>query len=168
MKMTIWDYIKTYVRHPRLIIDTFLDAIDNAKQKRFLKNKFATYEYEEKNYYDVIVMSSYEYYVPENKYKRSIYNPMIVVWHELERMFDNGTGVAIIRRMGIMGINVDTQNEDLLTVSISLKRPGMLIGKRGSNIDALESRLTYLFNRKTKIEIVEVKKDINEPMYIGY
>lgn len=168
MKMTIFDYIKTYVRHPRLIIDTFLDAIDNAKQKRFLKNKLATYEYEEKNYYDVIVMSSYEYYVPENKYKRSIYNPMIVVWHELERMFDNGTGVAIIRRMGIMGINVDTQNEDLLTVSISLKRPGMLIGKRGSNIDALESRLTYLFNRKTKIEIVEVKKDINEPMYIGY
>lgn len=168
MKMTFWDYIKTYVRHPRLIIDTFLDAIDNAKQKRFLKNKFATYEYEEKNYYDVIVMSSYEYYVPENKYKRSIYNPMIVVWHELERMFDNGTGVAIIRRMGIMGINIDTQNEDLLTVSISLKRPGMLIGKRGSNIDALESRLTYLFNRKTKIEIVEVKKDINEPMYIGY
>lgn len=168
MKMTFWDYIKTYVRHPRLIIDTFLDAIDNAKQKRFLKNKFATYEYEEKNYYDVIVMSSYEYYVPENKYKRSIYNPMIVVWHELERMFDNGTGVAIIRRMGIMGINVDTQNEDLLTVSISLKRPGMLIGKRGSNIDALESRLTYLFNRKTKIEIVEVKKDINEPVYIGY
>lgn len=168
MKMTFWDYIKTYMRHPRLIIDTFLDAIDNAKQKRFLKNKFAAYEYEEKNYYDVIVMSSYEYYVPENKYKRSIYNPMIVVWHELERIFDTGTGVATIRRMGIMGINIDTQNEDLLTVSISLKRPGMLIGKRGSNIDALESRLTYLFNRKTKIEIVEVKKDINEPVYIGY
>lgn len=168
MKMTIWDYIKTYMRHPRLIIDTFLDAIDNAKQKRFLKNKLATYEYEEKNYYDVIVMSSYEYYVPENKYKRSIYNPMIVVWHELERMFDNGTGVAIIRRMGVMGINIDTQNDDLLTVAISLKRPGLLIGNRGSKIDELEKRLTYLFNRKTEIKIVEVKKDINEPMYIGY
>ena len=168
MEMTIWDYIKTYVKHPRLIVDAFLDAIDEAKQKRFLRNKFAAYEYEKRNYDDVIVMSNYEFYVPENKYKRSIYNPMIVVWHELEKLFDNGRGVSIIRRMGIMGINIDTQNEDLLTVIITLKRPGLLIGKRGSTIDELESRLTYLFNRETKIEIVEVKKDINEPMYIGY
>lgn len=168
MEMTILDYIKTYVKHPRLIIDTFLDAIDEAKQKRFLRNKFAAYKYEEKNYYDVIVKSSYEYYVPENKYKRSIYNPMIVVWHELERMFDNGSGVALIRIMGIMGINIDTQNDDFVTVTISLKRPGLLIGKRGSKINELESRLTYLFNRKTKVEIVEVRKDINEPLYIGY
>ena len=168
MKMTILDYIKIYVRHPHLIIDTFLDAIDNVKQKRFLRNKFAAYEYEKRNYDDVIVMSSYEYYVPENKYKRSIYNPMIVVWHELEKMFDNGKGYSTIRRMGIMGINIDTQNEDLLTVAISLKRPGMLIGNGGSNINELESRLTYLFNRKTEIKIVEVKKDINEPMYIEY
>lgn len=168
MKMTILDYIKTYVKHPRLIVDAFLDAIDNAKQKRFLRNKFAAYKYEEKNYYDVIVKSSYEYYVPKDKYKHSIYNPMIVVWHELEKMFDNGKGYSTIRRMGIMGINIDTQNEDLLTVSISLKRPGLLIGKRGSNINELESRLTYLFKRETKVEIVEVKKDINEPICIEY
>lgn len=166
--MRFIDTIKVYMKHPSLIINTFLDAINNVKQKRFLKNKFAAYEYEEKNYYDVIVKSSYEYYVPENKYKHSIYNPMIVVWHELERMFDNGTSVAIIRRMGIMGINIDTQNEDLLTVLITLKRPGLLIGKRGSNIDELESRLTYLFKRETKIKIDEVKKDINECIYIGY
>lgn len=168
MEMTIWDYIKTYVKHPRLIVDAFLDAIDEAKQKRFLRNKFAAYEYEKRNYDDVIVMSSYEYYVPENKYKRSIYNPMIVVWHELEKMFDNGKGCSTIRRMGIMGINIDTQNKDFVTVIITLKRPGLLIGKRGSTIDELESRLSYLFNRKTKVEIVEVKKDINEPAYIGY
>lgn len=168
MEMTFFDYIKTYVKHPRLIVDAFLDAIDKAKQKRFLKNKFAAYEYEEKNYYDVIVKSNYEIYVPENKYKHSIYNPMIVVWHELERMFDKGTGTAIIRKMGIMGINIDTQNENLITVTISLKRPGLLIGKRGSKINELESRLTYLFNRETKVEIIEVKKDINEPVYVGY
>lgn len=168
MKMTIFDYIKTYVKHPRLIVDAFLDAIDEAKQKRFLRNKLAAYEYEERNYYDVIVKSSYEYYVPENKYKRSIYNPMIVVWHELERMFDNGRGVGTIRIMGIMGIDIDTQNENYVTVTISLKRPGMLIGKRGSKIDELESRLSYLFNRKTNIKIDEIKRDINEPLYIGY
>lgn len=169
MEMTFFDYIKTYVKHPRLIIDTFLDAIDKAKEKRFLKNKLAAYEYEEKNYYDVIVgKSDYEIYILENKCKHSIYNPMIVVWHELERMFDNGTGVATIRRMGIMGINVDTQNENLITVTISLKRPGLLIGKQGSKINEFESRLTYLFNRETKVEIVEVKKDINEPIYVGY
>lgn len=168
MKMTILDYIKTYMRHPRLIIDTILDAIDDAKQKRFLKNKFAAYEYEKRNYYDVIVKSSYEYYVPKDKYKHSIYNPMIVVWHELEKMFDNGKGYSIIRRMGIMGIDIDTQNENFVTVTITLKRPGMLIGKGGSNINELESQLSYLFNRETKVKINEVKRDINEPISVGY
>lgn len=168
MKMTIWDYIKIYVKHPRLIIDTILDVIDDAKQKRFLKNKFAAYEYEKKNYDDIIVMSSYEYYVPKDKYKRSIYNPMIVVWHELERMFDNGKGYSTIRRMGIMGINIDTQNENFVTVTITLKRPGMLIGKQGGKISELESQLSYLFNRETKVKIDEVKRDINEPICVGY
>ena len=166
--MTILDYIKTYAKHPHLIIEDIRNSIEKSKINRLLKNKLKAYDYEEKNYYDVILKSNYEIYVPENKYKHSIYNPMIVVWHELERMFDTGTGVATIRRMGIMGINIDTQNEDLVTVSISLKRPGLLIGKRGSKVNELETRLTYLFNRKTEIKIVEVKKDINEPMYIGY
>lgn len=168
MKITIFDYIKTYVKHPRLIVDAFLDVIDEAKQKRFLRNKFTAYEYEKRNYDDVIVKNSYGYYVPKDNYKYSIYNPMIVVWHELEKMFDNGKGYSTIRRMGIMGINIDTQNEDCVTVIITLKRPGLLIGKHGSNINELESRLTYLFNRETKVKIVEVKKDINEPIYIGY
>lgn len=168
MKMTILDYIKTYAKHPHLIIEDIRAMVEKSKINRLLKNKLKTYDYEEKNYYDVIVKSNYEIYVPENKYKHSIYNPMIVVWHELERMFDNGTGVATIRRMGIMGIHVDTQNDDLLTVSITLKRPGLLIGNRGSKINELETRLTYLFNRKTEIDIVEVKNDINQPMYIGY
>lgn len=168
MKMTFLDYLKIYVKCPRLIIDTFLDAIDKVKQKRFLKNKLAAYKYEEKNYYDVIVKSNYETYVPENKHKHSIYNPMIVVWHELERMFDNGTGVATIRRMGIMGINVDTQNENQIIITISLRQPGLLIGKRGSKINELETRLTYLFNREAYVKIDEIRKDINEPIYIGY
>lgn len=168
MKTTFFDYIKTYLRHPNLIIKYFRTMVEKSKINRLLNRKFKTYEYEEKNYYDVIVKRDYEIYVPENKFKYSIYNPMIVVWHELERMFDNGTGAAIIRKMGIMGINIDTQNEDLLTVSISLKRPGLLIGKRGSKIDELKSRLTYLFNRETHIEIYEIKKDINEPIYIGF
>lgn len=166
--MTIFDYIKTYVKHPRLIIEDIRNSIENSKINRLLNRKFKTYDYEEKNYYDVIVKSNYETYVPKNKYKYSIYNPMTVVWHELERMYDDGTSVAIIRRMGIMGINIDTQNENLITVTISLKRPGLLIGKRGSKINELESRLTYLFNRETKVEIIEVKKDINEPVYVGY
>ena len=47
-------------------------------------------------------------------------------------------------------------------------RPGYLIGKGGQTIDYFEKRLSELFAKKTKIKIVEVKKDINEPIYIGY
>ena len=112
MKITFFDYIKPYLKHPSLVIYAFLDVVNNAKQKRFLKNKFAAYKYEEKKYYDIIVKSGYDYYIQENKYKYSIYNPMIVVWHELERIFDNGTGVAAIRRMGIIGINIVITNDN--------------------------------------------------------
>lgn len=168
MKMTILDYIKTYVKHPNLIVEDFRVMVEKSKINRLLNGKFKTYDYEEKNYYDVIVKSDYEIYVTDNKFKYSIYNPMIVVWHELERMFDNGKGYSTIRRMGIMGIDIDTQNENFVTVTITLKRPGLLIGEQGGKINELESRLSYLFNRKTNIKIDEVKIDINEPIYVGY
>ena len=44
----------------------------------------------------------------------------------------------------------------------------MLIGKQGGKINELESQLSYLFNRETKVKIDEVKRDINEPICVGY
>lgn len=65
-------------------------------------------------------------------------------------------------RLHIQGIQVDTQG-DVITVKISLRRPGLLIGGRGKDIDAVTEKLTKVFGVKTQILIYEIKKDINEP-----
>ena len=90
-------------------------------------------------------------------------NPVITVIREIDLYFDNRFG-----NLRIPKIDVDTQNEEEITVTIHTMRPGYLIGKGGQTIDYFEKRLSELFAKKTKIKIVEVKKDINEPIYIGY
>jgi ribosomal protein S3 len=44
------------------------------------------------------------------------------------------------------------------TLTITLERPGLLIGKAGRHIDALRDRLTSGLGHPIKIEIIEDKK----------
>ena len=61
-------------------------------------------------------------------------------------------------KMGIFGIVIDTQDE-----TIHLKRPGLLIGKGGQDIDIITKEMKRVFNMPTTIHIIEIKKDNNEP-----
>lgn len=65
-------------------------------------------------------------------------------------------------KLGIFKIDVDTQDEKV-DVTISLKRPGLLIGKSGNDINMVTERLRKIFNMPTEIHIIEIKKDDNEP-----
>ena len=65
-------------------------------------------------------------------------------------------------RLRIQGIQVNTQG-DVIEVKISLRRPGLLIGCRGKDIDAVTKELTRVFGVETNILIDEIKADINEP-----
>lgn len=59
---------------------------------------------------------------------------------------------------GITNIKTITPNsfkEDVV-VEISLHRPGLLIGRAGSTIDAINKRLTEFLKRPVKIKINEV------------
>jgi small subunit ribosomal protein S3 len=58
---------------------------------------------------------------------------------------------------------VETQDKNNITVTIRLNRPGLLIGKAGKDIDAVRDMLESYFNKGTKINIVEVKNDVNVP-----
>lgn len=85
--------------------------------------------------------------------------PVMIVYKMLEKYF-GFQGVYILR---IHGIDVDTQDENTITVTIRLNRPGCLIGKGGKDIDAVRDMLERYFNKSTKINIVEVKNDVNVP-----
>lgn len=88
--------------------------------------------------------------------------PAMVVAKMIEKHF----GFEKSLMMRIHAIDVDTQSADAITATIKLNRPGLFIGKGGSSINSLEAELTKYFNKKTDIRIVEVKKDVNLPLYI--
>lgn len=90
-----------------------------------------------------------------------IYCPVMVVTKTLENYF----GFYDYLRLNIHGVDVDTQNEDAIEVTIRIHRPGLLIGKGGKHINAVEKLLTDYFCKRVIIHIDEVRRDINELHY---
>lgn len=88
--------------------------------------------------------------------------PVMIVYKMLEKHF----GFRGVYLMRIHGIDVDTQDKNTITVTIRLNRPSLLIGKGGTDIDAVRDMLESYFNKATKIKIVEVKNDINVPICV--
>ena len=88
-----------------------------------------------------------------------VLSPVMIVYKMLEKYF----GFRGVYLMRIHGIDVDTQDKNTITVTIRLNRPGLLIGTGGKDIDAVRDMLERYFNKKTRIDIVEVKNDVNIP-----
>lgn len=89
-----------------------------------------------------------------------VLSPVMIVYKMLEKYF----GFRGVYLMRIHGIDVDTQDENTITVTIRLNRPGLLIGRGGKDIDAVRDMLERYFNKKTRIDIVEVRNDVNVPL----
>lgn len=105
-------------------------------------------------------MSEYYEYANRADSNIGLLSPMTVVSKMMEKYF----GFDRYLMLRIHGIDVDTQNEEQITVTIRLDRPGLLIGKAGKDINALEEMLGKYFNMKTEIVIGEVR-DVNVPSY---
>lgn len=161
--------IKLYCKNPKCIAYDIKDWKDSLTLKFYHKLKEMLYKFENKTYYNINITQHYknnqyqEYYFLDKTVTFARLNPVITVMREIDLYFDKRFG-----NIRIPKIDVDTQNEEEITVTIHTMRPGYLIGKGGQTIDYFEKRLSELFAKKTKIKIVEVKKDINEPIYIGY
>ncbi len=119
------------------------------------------YNYEFKEVLNHKVEDSYYEYAASKDLRVGILCPVTVVSKMMEKYF----GFEKLLMLRIHGIDVDTQSADAITVTIKLNRPGLLIGKAGCHIDGLEKMMTKYFNKKTVIRIVEVKNDVNLPLY---
>jgi predicted RNA-binding protein YlqC (UPF0109 family) len=93
--------------------------------------------------------------------KVGILCPETVVRKMMEKYF----GFEKYLRLRIHGIEVDTKEEDKVTVTIKLNRPGVLIGKAGTTLTAIKDMLGEYFKMTTDIRIVEVK-ELYDPLYI--
>ena len=93
--------------------------------------------------------------------KAGILCPEMVVHKMMEKYF----GFERYVRLRIHGIEVDTKEEDKVTVTIKLNRPGLLIGKAGTTLTAVKDMLGEYFKMTTDIRIVEVQ-ELYDPLYI--
>lgn len=119
------------------------------------------YKYEFNEVFNYTIEDTYYEYANDPFMKVGVLSPAVIVTKMLEKYF----GFEMYLRLRIHGIDVDTQNNEIYTVTISLNRPGLLIGKAGKDINAMEEMLGNYFGVKTRITIKEVK-DVNIPIYI--
>lgn len=103
----------------------------------------------------------YGEYLVNPDLKVGILCPETVVHKMLEKYF----GFEKYLMLRIHGIDVDTKGESKVTVTIKLNRPGLLIGKAGTTLTAIENLLGKYFKMTTDIRIVEVK-ELYDPLYI--
>ena len=149
--------IKTYlVDYPIAFVE---DIRFKIKMGILKKCRDRVFNYEINEYLNCQISDPY-YGTPVSDLRVGVLSPVMIVTKMLEKHF----GFGGYYRLRIHGIDVDTQGEEDIKVTIKLCRPGLLIGRSGKDISTMESLLGSYFNKTTKIRIVEVKSDRNMPM----
>jgi hypothetical protein len=93
-----------------------------------------------------------------------IFSPLLVVTKTLDHYF----GFESYMRLRIHNIIIDTQKKNVISVTFVLRRPGLLIGKGGKDIDNIKELLEKAFNKSVVVAINEVKNDVNEPISFNF
>lgn len=115
------------------------------------------YKYEFGEVLDNKISDPY-YGTPISNLPIGVFCPAMVVYKMLEKYF----GFQGCYHLNIHGIDVDTQDENEIGVTIKLHRPGLLIGRAGKDINGVTELLEKYFCKQVKINIVEVKNDVNK------
>ena len=148
IKLYLIDYPKDYI----------LDTYHRIKMWRLNRFRKHIYDYEIRCYLNNNIRDPYYGYIISDM-KIGVFSPLLVVTKTLEQYF----GFEGYHRLRIHAVDVDTQQNDQIDVTIKLHRPGLLIGRGGVDIDAVTHLIAINFGKTVKIHIVEVKNDINIP-----
>jgi len=62
------------------------------------------------------------------------------------------------RRASVSEINIERSKEDRVSIVIRSARPGIIIGRGGSEIEVLQSELENLTQRRVKVSIQEIER----------
>lgn len=82
----------------------------------------------------------------------SVCNPIEVVYFALQEVYRR------YEMLSVQSIVMDYSDEETIRVRISTPYPGLIIGFRGKDIDRFNDVLTHYFGRKTKVQLIELKK----------
>lgn len=61
---------------------------------------------------------------------------------------------GLAQKLGVTNLET-TFYPDCVYIEITLTRPGLLIGKRGEQLEKIKDHLTSILNKQTKIHIIE-------------
>jgi hypothetical protein len=145
--------LKIYITEPKYIwydIQTYLER-RHTRKINIMREKVYKYDcnllgYE---YADISGDIKIDNQYTTNKLKA---NAVLIVSREIEHIYDMYTKF----NMHIQNIGVK-ENENTLDVTIELEYPSKLISSGGKKIDYLMNRLSYIFGKKTIINIIEYK-----------
>lgn len=138
------------------------------KTKKSINNKIYAYVF--KTYVQMtnnrqkafkVMKDGYDYYILSEfqGFHFSIVNPVEYVYFSLRSVFGD-----YYSNLQISGISVDyfKQNPDYITVTIKTRRPGLIIGKNGRDIDQLSLYLSNYFGKLVKIDLKEDKTRVSQ------
>jgi small subunit ribosomal protein S3 len=72
-----------------------------------------------------------------------------------------------VRHAGVSRIDI-TRTRDNVEVSVQAQRPGIVIGRRGSEADAIRGGLEKLTRKKVKLNIIEIKNPELDAQVVAY
>lgn len=133
------------------------------KIRQYFLNKCRDYiyDYEINEALNITLRDAYyDEYLINPDLKAGVLCPETVVHKMLEKYF----GFEKYLMLRIHGIDVNTKEENKVTITIKLNRPGLLIGKTGTTLIAIENLLEKYFKMTTDIKINEVK-ELYDPLY---
>lgn len=73
-----------------------------------------------------------------------------------------------VRHAGVSRIDIVRQDRDNVEVSIAVSKPGVVIGRRGSEADAIRAQLDKMTGRKVKLNVNDVKTADLDAQVIAY
>lgn len=73
-----------------------------------------------------------------------------------------------VRHAGVSRIDIVRQDRDNIEVSIAVSKPGVVIGRRGSEADAIRAELDAMTGRKVKLNVNDVKAADLDAQVIAY
>ena len=92
------------------------------------------------------------------KWVSNWFNPKLAVEYIAEDKRIRDLVVERYRRAAVAEVNIERSKEDRVSIIIRSARPGIVIGRGGSEIEKLQQKLEALTGRMVKISIQEIER----------
>ena len=92
------------------------------------------------------------------KWVSNWYNPKLAPEYIAEDKKIRDLILEQYRRAAVAEVNIERSKEDRVSIIVRSARPGIIIGRGGSEIEKLQNELEYVTGRRVKVSIQEIER----------